>query len=443
MNSRAYSRLACSGVGGGKSAVGAIDAWVMHLVNGPPNVPEDDARAMIVAPTYDMLKLNTLQPVKKWWPLETVEDPGKIDRALNSRGIGSFDLRMKNGFVWHFRSGDDPDHLRGPNLVGAWLDEPGQMSRAVWDVIQGRIRVKCPRPFINLTTTPAGFNWLYDEFGPENENPHHELINWDARQNATNQVDGFYDKLAATYSGQMFEQEVKGLFVDINAFAYLDAQHVTACESTGVPAWDPTAETYAGVDIGHKADLTVIWVWQHKDGGLVTAKIRTLDKTQPMPVHEAAVREVCKTPNMVKICIDETGKGAGIAAAMEYEFPGMAEGVPFTAPRKELMASRMKRAFEMRRLVIPKSRLVRNDLMSVERSFTDAGNPQLVAPRQDGSHADRFWAAALGIHAAGDWILAEDAYFGFTTLGDEPEAQGEYDEIEDTSIWGDATVREW
>jgi len=32
--------------------------------------------------------------------------------------------------------------------------------------------------------------------------------------------------------------------------------------------------------------------------------------------------------------------------------------------------------------------------------MTGAGNFRLIAPRTEGSHADRFWAAALAIHAA-------------------------------------------
>lgn len=406
LESPQFIRLAISGVGGGKSTVGAVAAWEMCAMNGAPRVSSDDARAMIVAPTYDMLRLNTLLPVRKWWPRESVANWQSLERlCAASRIAGPFDLQMVNGFTWHFRSGDDPDHLRGPNLCGAWLDEAGQMDSYVWDVIQGRVRVKCPRSFLNLTTTPAGYNWLYSEFGTEPMKPNREVIGWDARDNAANQAKGFYQNLESSYHPQLFAQEVCGLFVDVNAFAYLNQDAIVACEADDCPRWTDGAETYIGVDIGHKADLTVIWYWQHVAGRLQTAKIVELGPDSPMPVHEESVRDACRTRNAARVCIDATGKGAGIASNMEWEFPGLVEAVTFTAPRKELMASRLKQAIERHVVSLPKSAKIRNDLLSVQRDWTAKGNPQLSAPRKEGSHADRFWAAALGCEAAGDWVL--------------------------------------
>ena len=41
-----------------------------------------------------------------------------------------------------------------------------------------------------------------------------------------------------------------------------------------------------------------------------------------------------------------------------------------------------------------------SDLHSVEKQVTAAGNVRYAAPRSEGSHADRFMALALALHAA-------------------------------------------
>ena len=51
-------------------------------------------------------------------------------------------------------------------------------------------------------------------------------------------------------------------------------------------------------------------------------------------------------------------------------------------------------------MTIPQDKRIRRDWHSVERTVTESGHFRLAAPRREGSHADRFWAAALAVHAA-------------------------------------------
>jgi phage FluMu gp28-like protein len=52
---------------------------------------------------------------------------------------------------------------------------------------------------------------------------------------------------------------------------------------------------------------------------------------------------------------------------------------------------------------------LRADLHSVQRQVGTTGIPRLTAEREGGSHADRFWALALALHA-GSTPAAEYAY---------------------------------
>jgi phage FluMu gp28-like protein len=72
----------------------------------------------------------------------------------------------------------------------------------------------------------------------------------------------------------------------------------------------------------------------------------------------------------------------------------------FTPALKSQLASALRIAVESQRIRIPNDERIRNDWHSVERTVTESGYSRLTAPRREGSHADRFWAAALALHAA-------------------------------------------
>ena len=76
------------------------------------------------------------------------------------------------------------------------------------------------------------------------------------------------------------------------------------------------------------------------------------------------------------------------------------ERINFTVALKSQIAGALRIAVENRRIRIPNDDRIRNDWHSVERSVTSSGQLRLSAPRREGSHADRFWAAALAVHAA-------------------------------------------
>lgn len=84
------------------------------------------------------------------------------------------------------------------------------------------------------------------------------------------------------------------------------------------------------------------------------------------------------------------------------------EGLNFTAPVKEELATNLRIALEDHRLVIPADPLLREDLHSLKRVTTLAGNVRFEAQRSEtDGHADRFWALALANQAALDSASAK------------------------------------
>jgi len=196
-------------------------------------------------------------------------------------------------------------------------------------------------------------------------------------------------------------QEYECRFID-EATAYITYEMITSCEDerAGIEIQNIAAlqgDLYMGVDIGRKKDLTVIWIWEKVGDVLWTRMVRRLFR-EPFRIQ----REILFTylPFTRRCCIDATGLGMQLAEEAVEKYGSRAEAVMFTASAKEDMAVTIRRHFEDRTIRIPIDREIRDDLHSIKKITTAAGNTRFDAERTDAGHADHFWAAALGTHAA-------------------------------------------
>lgn len=157
-------------------------------------------------------------------------------------------------------------------------------------------------------------------------------------------------------------------------------------------------ELFAGVDIGRKHDLTVLWVVEKLGDVLYTRHIEALRKMSK-PDQEKILwpwMERC-----ARTCIDYTGLGIGWGDDAQKKFGTYrVECVTFTPHVKEALAYPVRGAMEARRLRIPYQNEIRADLRSMTKQVTAAGNIRFTAERTPDGHADRFWGLALAIHAA-------------------------------------------
>ncbi len=204
----------------------------------------------------------------------------------------------------------------------------------------------------------------------------------------------------------LYRQEFLCEFVD-ESTAFLTYDQIASCvdptlvccESVGELASD-TRELFLGVDVGRVRDLTVVWVLA-RDGDVFTTRGIFELACAPFRVQSGLIGELLSLRHMRRCCIDAGGIGMQLAEQAVERFGGhRVEPVTFTAALKSQMASALRIAVEAQRIRIPSDDRVRNDWHSVERLVTQSGHFRLAAPRTSGGHADRFWAAALAIHAA-------------------------------------------
>ena len=209
---------------------------------------------------------------------------------------------------------------------------------------------------------------------------------------------------------ESFLQECMCVPADDNS-AFLSYDQIAACEYEQNPAnlsdWSDLSDLadckslYAGVDVGRKNDLTVIWLNELAGDRHLTRRVIVL-KNEKFSRQEEILYSVLALPGLRRCCIDATGIGMQLAERAGDQFGKYrVEGVNFSAPVKEELAYPLKAAFEDLNLRIPFDKFVRADLRAIKKEMTAAGNIRFSADRSENGHSDRFWALALALHAKG------------------------------------------
>ena len=231
------------GVGSGKTWAGCVKALIHS---------HDDVYGAIVAPTYPMLRDVTQATL-----LGILDDAESTYEFIKSEGI----LRW-NGAQIYLRSADQPERLRGLNLDWAYLDEAALMREKVWKIILGRLRRGTPLAWI--TTTPAGFNWVYRQF-VESHDPKYGIVQASTRDN-TYLPGEYLDDLLTNYSGDFAAQEIDGQFIAFEGLVFSEfRQQEHVVEPFEIPAsWT----IVRGIDFGYTNPFVCLWGAVDEDGRL-------------------------------------------------------------------------------------------------------------------------------------------------------------------------------
>ena len=158
-------------------------------------------------------------------------------------------------------------------------------------------------------------------------------------------------------------------------------------------------EFYIGVDVGRYHDLTVIWLWQKVGDKLICRGVEEMQDT-PFDVQERRVNQYLDFKCVRRACIDATGLGIALAERLQQAYgEHRVEMLTFTQANKAHMAANLKAKAEKGELAIPVDRRIADDWHAIEQTATSSGNLRYEADRSANGHADRFWAAAMGIEA--------------------------------------------
>ena len=198
---------------------------------------------------------------------------------------------------------------------------------------------------------------------------------------------------------ESFQQEYMCSPADDDA-AFLEYGLISAVEYSAGTDWRRlgNGRLFAGVDIGRKKDLTVLWVVEQLGDVLYTRHVEGLQNMRKSEQEKVIWPwfERCD-----RICIDATGLGIGWADDAQDKFgEHRVEAVTFTPRSKEALAYPIRGAMEDRTLRIPQDPKIRADLRQVTKQVSTTGNVRFTAERTPDGHADHFWALGLAVHAA-------------------------------------------
>lgn len=150
LESKALFRAFVAGIGAGKSYIGSFDM----LRRAKPG-----RLYLVTAPTYPMLSDATFRSLVGMASDLDLVDPKDIKSSPPPQ------IRLRNTAEILFRSTDNPEMLRGPNLSGIWMDEASLSKQEAFDILIGRLREAGEQGWLSATFTPKGkAHWTYKTF---------------------------------------------------------------------------------------------------------------------------------------------------------------------------------------------------------------------------------------------------------------------------------------
>ncbi len=213
-------------------------------------------------------------------------------------------------------------------------------------------------------------------------------------------------------------QEFECQFLDVQS-TLLPYELIAPCESLEATAsvppefWQgaPPFPMVMGIDFGRRHDLTVAWTLRQLGDVQQTVEVLEMHRAST-PEQVEWLRPRLRVAR--RVCLDYTGPGVGLGDYLAGEFGewepgrhkfGKIELCHFTNALKLEIFSKLRMAFERRRLRVPVSRVIREDLHSVNRVSSPTGQITYRAPHSADGHADRCSALALAMRAAGEGVV--------------------------------------
>lgn len=373
---------------------------------------------MVAAPS-ERQSLDSLDKARAWaqaFDLIIADYQERREGSSSQTLLKSAEIKFSNGSKIVAVPGK-PDTVRGKsaNILLTEFDffeDPAATWRAILPSITNPLKGGEKR--VRLVTTPNGVGsamhklWLRDD----------KKIKW-ARHLVTVYHAVLYgmpidvESLREAFGDDLegFLQECLCRFLDASA-NLLPYELIASCESGEASEFDtPEAiaqsplRKVAGVDFGRVNDPTVMCLGLQ---GLGTSIVRNITRLKGMSTPEQVrtlkpYLELCD-----RICVDYTGPGIGFGDDLVELFGeynpaehknGKVELCTFTASLKRELFPNLRSAFEKRRVLVPVSTWLREDLHAMVMVI-NGGNFSYKAPRSDEGHSDGCTALSLMNRAA-------------------------------------------
>lgn len=154
-----------------------------------------------------------------------------------------------------------------------------------------------------------------------------------------------------------------------------------------------------GIDVGRKRDLTELVGLGVTTTQQLPVRLMISLANVPYDDQQACFWQIITRLPFIQILVDRNGIGAQLAENLERT--GKVQGVDFTNQSKQLWAVEARIQAERTNTPIPPDRDLAYQIHSIKKKVTAAKNNVFDTERNEKHHADKFWAWALAIWAAG------------------------------------------
>jgi phage FluMu gp28-like protein len=162
-------------------------------------------------------------------------------------------------------------------------------------------------------------------------------------------------------------------------------------------------EAYGGYDVARSArgDFSVVCEVKRKDDRY-SARILKAMRGTDYDAQEDIVERYFRERKWVRMAIDATGLGGPVAERLRKRCGGASrvEEVTMTNQVKADLMTNLRSLMDQGKLALPDDRELRLDLHGIKRIIGDS-TIRYDANRNERGHADRAWALALAVRAAG------------------------------------------
>lgn len=289
-NSNARFRVNVQGRRSGKSYGAAREAETAILCH--------NTRGWIVAPTYDLANKISREIYDNL--ILTHKFPTKEKRM--SSGQMFYAKFINNSEIW-IKSAENPDSLIGEGLDWLIIDEAAAVRKQVWEQYL-RPTLSDRQGFCVFSTTPRGYNWIYDLY-QRGKSPDYEL--WESWRHPSWNSRYFRDdinELKRTLTKETFNQEYGAEFTSFAGKVYPFDRNIHVKKLEYNPAW----ETYCSIDFGYRMPA-VVWVQCGRVRGEWVCHIIDCIVHDDNIKTEELARRIKGKYNVMRYYCDPAGKG--------------------------------------------------------------------------------------------------------------------------------------
>jgi len=259
-----YCVAAFGGIRSGKTFVGAEYAYI-RLTTNPETI------GFIGANSYKQLSQSTLVEFQKTLSAHgMVEDIHYVFGKRPPKKWGYTSKFPKHDGIYSFvhgaqvvtRSLDNYEDIRGAEYGWIWLDETRDTKHAAFKMLEGRLSCVMSHALeIRITTTPNGYDWLYETFdtGSLIDDPAARVnYAFHILKTKLNKFlpDGYYERVKSSYSDEMAQQELEGLFVNVTkgrVYKTFTDANIMPCD------YDPSCPIRITIDFNNEPGVAGMW----------------------------------------------------------------------------------------------------------------------------------------------------------------------------------------